>query len=145
MKILFLDDSEIRHRQFIRLYRTSGEIIRVYNVEDALKALNEFSPFDIICLDHDMDNLRDQPMGDNTGYAVARAVSQLPDDSKPERVVVHSFNEEAAPTMLSVLRDSGITSEWFVFSSAEFRQFVSEGVAKYYGHDLIGEEYSESI
>ena len=56
MRILFFDDDKQRHRLFQRSFFSSGcEIVKAYNVKEALEALNTYSPFDIVCLDHDMD------------------------------------------------------------------------------------------
>ncbi len=109
MKILFLDDMEVRHSKF-RNFCGQHNIFHVYTVEEAILALKKESPFNIVYLDHDLGGGIYLPSDDNSGYAVAKYISLMNKEKIPEKVVIHSWNEKGAAKMMDILVMSGINA-----------------------------------
>lgn len=114
MRILVLDDDKNRHRTFKS--NLIGYIVHhVYTVDDARAALNEHV-FDVLYLDHDLNDHESRSVDYSGGYGgpremtgldVARYVSlQCERDPKktPQLVVVHSFNFAGAKAIADELR-----------------------------------------
>lgn len=109
MKILFLDDDKARHRKF-REWSIGCEVVFVFTYEEAIKALEEHV-FDEAHLDHDLSEEAAMGLpveGEKTGLDVAKHIAAMLPDKRPERVVVHSFNDAGARWMGRVLRDAGV-------------------------------------
>lgn len=119
MRILILDDDKIRHNRFDKFFadRCGDEVVHVHNVEEATQALL-VERFDLVHLDHDLEDFIYVPYKmERTGMDVAKFIVDLPENLRPHRVVVHSWNVAAAPRMVAVLRDAGIPAAWFQFPS----------------------------
>lgn len=115
MRVLVLDDDEIRHKVFAAKFK-GVQVTHAYNVEDAVNALNRDEVFDLVHLDHDLEDFHYIPYKvEMTGMDVARFISRMDKDKQPKRVVVHSWNTAAAPRMVNVLRDAGIPAVWELF------------------------------
>ena len=120
MKILFFDDDIKRHKKFSRGV-IGHKVTFVFNVSDAIKALNE-EIFDVIYLDHDMLPGIHQEPGSETGWAVAQHIAKLPREQFPLSVIVHSYNRKAAELMTRHINKAGIrcVSRMFNTESAAF-------------------------
>lgn len=98
-RILFLDDAEARHLQFSRQHPGA---VREYTAWAAIEALKQSPRFDVVYLDHDLGTTE-------SGMDVVDFIVQMPEEDKPLRVVVHSFNVPAAQLrMLPALNRAGI-------------------------------------
>lgn len=107
MRVLILDDEQIRHDYFSVKYEDVDHV-HVYTGEEALDILRREPSFDVATLDHDLG-------GGMNGAAVARAMvdpEQLPKDKLPPLVVVHSFNFYGARDMVATFQAAGIKSYW---------------------------------
>lgn len=108
--VLILDDNLARHREFDRIL-TGIPRKHVYTAPQAIAALRDNPPFDLVCLDHDLGDfenrfLRDDP---GTGADVALFINLHLDRSKyPKKVMVHSWNTEGAKRMSDLIRRVGI-------------------------------------
>ena len=112
--ILFLDDMEDRHREFMRAVRGTHAyahaVVRVYTARDAIKAL-ESQRFDQVFLDHDLslDDIMIKVGADSkvpTGMQVVDHILKM--EHPPGHVVVHSCNGPAAREMEDRLRESTV-------------------------------------
>lgn len=123
MRILILDDDQVRHEAFARIY-SQHERVHVTRYSEAVFAL-ENDVFDLVHLDHDLegdpdaDTFRDGwgQLQHYNGAHVARLICSLPNGCKPKRAIVHSINNSstAAPAMTSDLNKAGIPTVWEPF------------------------------
>lgn len=109
-RILFLDDSRERHTQFKK--DNSGDwdagFVHVYTAHDAIQYLKTWPVFDVVCLDHDLEDA--DPA--HTGYAVAEFIGLHMDrDKLPKHVIIHSWNPSGAARMAEALRQGGVSFE----------------------------------
>ena len=122
MRILILDDDQMRHDAFARRY-AGHELTHVYAVAEAQAALIA-GGFDMASFDHDLADfqLEKQPDGsvqerEKTGYDVVMfMVSTLPEDRWPAEIIVHSWNAPRAHQMVEVLRDRGAAASYRPFT-----------------------------
>jgi len=121
VKILFLDDMEIRHVVARAAAEKFGhEMWSVYTAEEAIARLEKFE-FDAAFLDHDLaDEHYSAPYASpatggtaHSGRAVARWIAEY---GGVPTVVIHSHNPDGARSMLETLRAApGITAVHFPF------------------------------
>lgn len=112
MKILILDDREIRHEYFKKLY-IQHDLTHVYTSKECIDQLN-INKFDVVFLDHDLggtDNFEES--GDNTGYEVAKWLRKN-EGKQPNQIILHSFNPVGRKNMKSLLPHA-VESPCFVF------------------------------
>lgn len=127
MKILVLDDDDIRHAYFKRALAKDNDLVQVHTHDEAIYQL-ETVEWDLVYLDHDLNDHRyksiaPEPNYDGgawelTGSDVARFISTLPQEKLPKEVVVHSWNPAGASRMLAFLRDVGIKCSYRPFHGA---------------------------
>lgn len=134
MKILFLDDAPWRH-DLVKA-RMEGpdskiagtEVVHVWTVDECVEALQNQGPFDLVMLDHDLNDFievtgkqsqfiemygaRDLTGRDVTRW-MARTLANL--DPKPE-VIVHSWNHHGAVGMVKDLQEVGFKVKWELFN-----------------------------
>jgi CheY-like chemotaxis protein len=129
MRILFLDDAQIRHDMFARAHG-GDEVVHVFTGPEATRALDEQGPFDLVHLDHDLTHELvlersgglheepeecDPPLGNpplvGTGMDVVRHIVEMPPELHPSRVVVHTHNPIGAD-MVRLLELAGVPSSW---------------------------------
>jgi CheY-like chemotaxis protein len=128
MKILFLDDDvTVRHALF-KGHCGTHEVTYVTTVDEAINALDTSPRFDLIYLDHDLEDRVFVPPGPDTGYWVARHITKMPKSKHPSEVIVHSWNESAALKMLDLLSDNGIKCKhrFFPRTSSFLMDFFTE-------------------
>lgn len=100
MKILFLDDMEIRHESFKKCF-PDDEVISVKTAKEAIELLEKDLKWDLICLDHDLGDRVFVPSEDeNTGYQVAKFLS---DKDIKCTIMIHSCNPIGAKNMQLLL------------------------------------------
>ena len=121
MRVLILDDDPKRHEEFARRYCLS-ERRHVTTVDEAIAVLLAEPPFDVIQLDHDLEDghyarqdLKNAPNRDNTGYVVAHAICEMAGAKRQKRVIVHSWNRDGAHWMLRLFVEKGLPVEYRPF------------------------------
>jgi|SRR3990172_1074657 len=105
MRILILEDDLERMDTFNRLLK-GHRIVHVSTVFDAIQAFKREPRFDVVFLDHDLNDVVPNMYGydERTGKHVAIfMVKYLMPDKKPKKVVVHSMNDEGARGIMSIL------------------------------------------
>lgn len=117
MKILFLDDDELRHTYAAQAL-IGHDVHHVRTVPEALASLAEHE-FDVAMLDHDLGGTQYAPSDEESGYQVAVAIAERVTPA-PRRVVVHSYNQPGAARMVTALRGGGVQSAWFPFGPTSF-------------------------
>lgn len=111
MRILVLDDDDMRHATFAGRFR-GHEIVHARTVAEAKAALRG-PRFDLVHLDHDLGDLTSEthfgglPREAN-GLDVADFIARIPLEWQPRSVVIHSWNFDAARRMAVVLLDAGV-------------------------------------
>lgn len=100
MKILFLDDMEIRHKTFAKKFK-GNDITFVKTAKEAIDVLSKDLEWDLICLDHDLGNrIFISSNDENSGYQVAKF---LEDKNLKCEIVIHSCNPIGAKNMMRCL------------------------------------------
>ena len=98
MRILFLDDDQIRHDKFRELINNRHEIHAVYTAKECIDCLKLRPKYDMIFLDHDLGGRQFVESGYETGYQVAQWLQQHPALQAPT-MIIHSFNPIGAKQM----------------------------------------------
>lgn len=108
MRILVLDDMDVRHDGFDRRYPDS-KIDHAYDVEEAVYFLDTYK-YDVVFLDHDLapEHYIDGDSKETTGFDAAVHISQMPKDKLPTQVIVHSWNPVGADRMKLQMHGLGI-------------------------------------
>jgi len=106
-RILILDDDENRHRQFADKYKTE-ELVHVYVASEAINYLEHGPKFDYIFLDHDLGGQQMVESGDDTGYEVAKWLSDNTEYIPNNSVILHSLNPVGRKNMCNVLKRANI-------------------------------------
>lgn len=106
MKVLFLDDNAERHSKF-KVANIGINITYVWTSIDAINALKA-TCFDEVYLDHDLGGEKSEmtlpAYNEGSGYDVAVFISEMPEDRRPYKVVIHSYNPVGAKRMEDVLK-----------------------------------------
>jgi CheY-like chemotaxis protein len=128
MRILFLDDSQLRHDLFARSHG-GDDVVHVFTAADATRALDAQPRFDLVQLDHDLaeehalmasEGLKETPppglpvYSPGTGMEVALHIAALPPERRPRRAVVHTHNAIGAE-MVARLERAGVPASWVRF------------------------------
>lgn len=118
-KVLVLDDLETRHEVF-RRGLIGANAIHVRSYEECVVALKQYSPFDIVFLDHDLSF--DASMGmpkinERTGTDVALYIAMMPKALQPKKAVIHSHNVVGRERMKVILQQAAINTEIMPFRS----------------------------
>lgn len=102
MKILFVDDDANRCRKFAQA--TIGHQVEVaMTAESAIDAISKRSPFDLVCLDHDLIGVF-QSCETLCGCKMAAQITTLSHGWKaPKKVILHSFNPNGVKNQLEIL------------------------------------------
>lgn len=125
MRILVLDDDDNRHSYFRRQF-IGHDVTHVHTYSKCLEALLGSEPFEVVFLDHDLNDNGYRSLapsrpghtpremthysreGELDGRDVAEDMVQiLPVEKRPYQVVVHSWNPDGANEMMAILRDGG--------------------------------------
>lgn len=111
--IFLLDDDTRRHRWFKK--RFVGDEVEVAETVEEAKKLLQSRPYDAIFLDHDLlpDHYDSEKWDDeNTGYAIAKWLSENKNIQKAATVIVHTRNSEGGMRMVDVMRQSERSVEY---------------------------------
>ncbi len=100
MRILILDDREVRHDYFRDLYKDHN-LTHVYTSKECIEQLQTNS-FDVVSLDHDLGDQEMVESGPNTGYEVALWLKEN-QDKQPRIIFLHSLNSVGRKNMKFVL------------------------------------------
>lgn len=110
MRILVLDDMEVRHDGFNRRFK-DHKIDHAYTVEEAVFYLN-LRKYDLVCLDHDLEDIHYSQQSTNaqerTGFDVAVFISEMNKDGLPTQIIIHSWNPIGAERMYNQLQGLGM-------------------------------------
>lgn len=114
MRILFLDDAAERHEAF-KEWSKGHDVTHVYTAEQCMVALGTMEPFDLVCLDHDLEleHYGGYVAGGNRedGRLVCKFIAEEHPERGPEfmpsRIHIHSWNIVAAVEMERILADAG--------------------------------------
>ena len=120
MRILFLDDDPDRHELMDNRY-PSDEIIHVYTLDAYREALGKYDSFDMISLDHDLNDFTELDYhsyicdSEGTGRdACGYLIKFL--HKAPARIHIHSSNEDGARDMMEFLDSRGVKNTWVEFN-----------------------------
>lgn len=129
MKVLVLDDMEIRHHVFRRRF-IGHELTEARTAAEAIAALDA-TVFDQVQLDHDLseehyltmsegvseDRLPGAPVyAPGTGMDVVDHIVAMPPERRPKLAIVHSMNSARSPEMVARLKDGGVPARWAMFN-----------------------------
>lgn len=105
MKILFLDDN-INRCEYARERFKGQDYFEANTTDEAIAILKAQSRFDLVYLDHDLGGKTFVPSNEESGYWVAKFISEMPFSKRPYKVVVHTYNPAGARNMMDVLKDT---------------------------------------
>jgi CheY-like chemotaxis protein len=100
MRVIILDDDKKRH-DFFDTQHVAAIHVQTYR-ELRLALLYQSDPFDLIRLDHDLEDLRED------GLMAAKYIAALPINLRPKQVIIHSTNKAGREQMKAVLDASNI-------------------------------------
>jgi CheY-like chemotaxis protein len=115
-RILFLDDNPARHDIMDARYPLD-EIIHVYDIDEYREALERYDHFDMISLDHDLNDFEHRSyMGDCdlTGRDACGYLMRYLHKA-PEVIHIHSSNGDGARDMMAFLDSRGVSNRWIMF------------------------------
>ncbi len=133
MKFLILEDDPKRHKHFKRNLIGHEVTIKV-TVPEITQLLQE-KEWDVISLDHDLGGKVFVPSGPDTGFAVAQWLYYNP-NRKPKLIVIHSFNEAGASSMIDYLPEASyLPGAWTMTLEEWKKEFhrVTGGIKKQKG------------
>lgn len=115
MRVLVLDDDEIRHKEFAKRF-AGHQVKHVYRHTEAVKALTEDERYDLVHLDHDLnDFINYDPENPGAGVVELTGMdtavfitNRLDYDKQPFKIVIHSWNPAGAQRMLRHLNSEAI-------------------------------------
>lgn len=120
MRVLVLDDDDARHKKFAQWF-AGLDVKHVYNLKTFLEAINT-GKFEYIFLDHDLYDFVETngQSRELTGQDAAKALCMLDPQSRPDKVIVHSWNPSGAESMMGILRDAGFKPIRWVFDPSKY-------------------------
>jgi hypothetical protein len=127
MKILFLDDDQARRARFLSEW-PCAHIASTVGVANHLldKAAAEQSPYDVVCLDHDLGGTGDvEPCSAACGCAVVDTILHHGVAAQARIIVIHSYNETAAAGMADRLAGAGARVVMAPFNSGLFWRLLT--------------------
>lgn len=104
MKVLFLDDDQNR-MVCARIHYSNDILSEATTVEEAIRMLEKYSPYDLVSLDHDLGGYHFVESDEKSGYEVAKYIARMQKEKLPKRVIIHSYNPAGAANMFSELID----------------------------------------
>jgi len=119
MRILFLDDDESRWQLFWRVNYEGNDISWAKTAQEAKLVLQAAPRFDFATLDHDLaeEHYEDQAASGGTGQEVAAFIAAMPEDRRPKRVELHTYNGTGARAMRAILWEVGVVAPWNPFNA----------------------------
>lgn len=114
MKILFLDDDDLRHEVFAEQAKAGGHEPFHAHTVDEFAGLIDLHDFDEVWLDHDLNDFQYESKGADMygsglldGTAAAHWLVSLLPERRPQKVVIHSWNPPGANRMRAILEEGG--------------------------------------
>jgi len=122
MKILFLDDDEMRQtvffRKFLEFKQDGDTLVTTRTVEETIDALKTKGPFDVIDLDHDLGGKIFVKEVEGTGYQVALFIeNELSNELLPKHVIIHSYNPDGVKRMMESIGKRVTSVQYIPFGS----------------------------
>jgi len=121
LRVLFLDDEVYRHNGACSNRHTtpinkdvsyticdhkSCTVYHVWHAQKAIDCLRSCEKFDVVFLDHDLGFGHGVPDHEvMNGHHVVLVLRDLPENLRPETVVVHTHNIVAGPQMVKQLQE----------------------------------------
>lgn len=125
MKILVLDDDLNRIRVIASFIGDSGNAITFVNtVQNAVDELNN-QDFDIILLDHDLEDFTGTYGGEITGSFLTTWIPTR-EYLRTTQFIIHSKNTDKAVAMQNTLRNAGFMVSRAPYGSEEFRHVLQQ-------------------
>ena len=117
-RVLVLDDDITRHHEFEKRFTEENNCVldQVFRADSCIETIkqNGLEKYDIICLDHDLNEEDNQfyCFGKGTGTEVASYIAGQYDAKKHARiyVIIHSTNSVGAANMFNILDSCGIAT-----------------------------------
>jgi hypothetical protein len=116
MRILFLDDDDLRHEIFAEQAKAGGHESFHAHTVDEFAGLVDLHDFEQVWLDHDLNDFQYESKsadmyGSNEidGRAAAHILNGLLPERRPKKIVIHSWNDTGAARMEAILRSGGFT------------------------------------
>lgn len=106
MRVLILEDDDLRCQAFRRRFSGHEVVVIVRAAQDAIRLLRE-QVWDLLCLDHDLGDCETPGSSPGTGYEVAEWIAEH-EDRRPARIVLHSFNPVGVANMKRALGNAVI-------------------------------------
>jgi len=101
IKVLILEDSDSRRRVFRENLSEDCSLHFFDTVRDAKRAIETQGPFDLIYLDHDLDQrIFVDSEEENTGYQLAKYIAEK---KLGARIILHTMNPYGAARMKELL------------------------------------------
>ena len=121
MNVLFLDDEISRRKAF------QARCPSAYLFSDAANAVNSLVDrvWDLVCLDHDLDDQFDTIGHFNTGMKVVEYICEWRPQIK--EIIIHSLNVPAAEEMVRKLQDAGYQAQHIPFFWKQFDERMIHG------------------
>ena len=116
ISVFLLDDDRRRHRWFKK--RFSGDQMIIAETVAEAKNLLQKDQYDAIFLDHDLlpEHYESKKRDDeNTGYAIARWLSENKRIQTAATIIVHTRNSDGGMRMVELLRENARTVEYVPF------------------------------
>jgi hypothetical protein len=102
---LILEDSFARIDTFRRKLEKDYDLYFFDNVKDSIEALQIMGPFNIVFLDHDLDDkIYVNSNEANTGYQLAKYISE--NNLKFDQIIIHSMNPVGSDNMKRLLPEA---------------------------------------
>jgi CheY-like chemotaxis protein len=109
-RVLILDDDENRHSEFERILHDVSRL-HVYTATQAIAALRDNAPYDLVCLDHDLGDCQNRMLATEPGDGtqVAQFINlHLERSHYPKKVMIHSWNPAGRRRMADLILAVGI-------------------------------------
>lgn len=107
MKVLFLDDCPVRHKEFMENW--IGHLVDwAWTAEQAKKFL-EVNEYDLVMLDHDLEQQHyAEKCFARTGGEVAQFMANTPERFEKTNIIVHSLNFDGRKRIIQILKSVGL-------------------------------------
>jgi CheY-like chemotaxis protein len=121
MRILLLDDSDVRHAKIEQVLGEHHEVLHAFNIEEAKQIINICQPLGLLLLDHDLGI----PGEDGSMFA-GFILNELDTARFPASAIVISHNPPGAENAASKLRTAGIHTRTCRYSDELVEQLTVE-------------------
>lgn len=144
MHILFLDDNKFRHQKMLR-NSIGFSISQAWTAQEAINLMKNHE-FDLIMLDHDLDNSTNNILSDDEedGRFVCEWMAKDGRHSKTS-IVIHSLNVTGATSMEKILLNSGFKQVRYLPCAWTMIYKTEDGSADFNTNKMFSlEDYKEA-